>query len=83
MQDLATEGVDARGCWLWSHRAEAPGSSWRSLAGASALTSCETIMTRFITKNLWDKTVCAALLGLALAAGIAAGMRVAIILDRL
>jgi hypothetical protein len=43
----------------------------------------ETVMDQVHTKWFWDKVVCAGLLGLALTAGIAAGMRVAIILDRL
>jgi hypothetical protein len=37
-------------------------------------------MRLFIGNQLWDRAVCAALLGLALLAGFAAGARVAIIL---
>jgi hypothetical protein len=40
-------------------------------------------MDQVHTKWLWDGVVRAGLLGLALTAGIAAGMRVAIILDRM
>jgi hypothetical protein len=40
-------------------------------------------MDQVASKWLWDRVVCAGLLGLSLAAGVAAGMRVAIILDRL
>jgi hypothetical protein len=40
-------------------------------------------MAQLITKSLWDRVICAGWLGLALLAGVAAGVRVAIILHGL